>query len=194
MGGQNGKENIYFRFFSHFRWVLLPANLVQAAERKVYNKYNIHTQMKGAKKFNASYANYTRPGDGHFVIPAGTLLTVLEIDPNFDSFAFKLEDGGKIEFAYSAGRMGMSNEKYIELITSPTPISLEGFSELDRKGIKEGKALVGMSKDGVLTALGYPASHRTPSLLSNSWVYWTNRWGTIRVDYDDGGKVAKIVD
>lgn len=168
-------------------------DLVQAAERKVYNKYNIHTQMDGPKAFHASYANYTRCRE-HFLIPAGTLLTVLEIDPNFNSFTFKLEDGGKIEFEYSAGRMGMSNEKYIELITSPTPISLEGFSELDRKGIKEGKALVGMTKDGVLTALGYPASHRTPSLISNSWVYWTNRWGTIRVDFDDNGKVANIVD
>lgn len=164
----------------------------QAKERIVYNKYNIHTQMKGPNVYKASYANYTNPGGGHVIFPAGTLMTVDDVDS--DLITFLLQNDRKISFEFHKSRMGMSAEKYLELITSPEPVSLDGFSELDRGGIKEGKALVGMTKNGVLTALGYPAAHRTPSLESGSWVYWTNRFGTIRIDFDDNGKVARIVD
>ena len=38
---------------------------------------------------------------------------------------------------------------------------LETFPKLTAKGITDGKAYVGMSKDGVRIALGYPAVNRT---------------------------------
>lgn len=164
----------------------------QAEDQSVYNKYNIHTQMKGPNLYKASYANYTNPGGGHVIFPAGTLMSVDDTDS--DAITFLLQDGRKIHFEFHETRMGMSVEKYLDLITSAEPVPLDKFSELDREGIKAGKALIGMTKTGVLTALGYPAAHRTPSLDSGSWVYWTNRFGTIRIDFDERGKVAKIVD
>jgi hypothetical protein len=49
-----------------------------------------------------------------------------------------------------------------------------------------------MSRKGVMVALGYPAAHRTPSLDSNSWTYWTNRFKTIVVEFDAKGLVAEV--
>jgi hypothetical protein len=49
-----------------------------------------------------------------------------------------------------------------------------------------------MTKEGILTALGYPAAHRTSSLDAGTWIYWTNRFGTLSVDFDAKGKVTKV--
>jgi len=45
--------------------------------------------------------------------------------------------------------MGMSDDQYINLISSPTPVNIDRLSDLDKKGVKEGKASVGMTKEGV---------------------------------------------
>ena len=88
--------------------------------------------------------------------------------------------------------MQMSIEDYLKKITSTSKVSLDNLSAIDRKGIKDGKAYTGMTKDGVMMALGYPATHRTPSPASNRWIYWTNRFGTIAVLFDEKGIVTGI--
>jgi hypothetical protein len=57
---------------------------------------------------------------------------------------------------------------------------------VDRQGVEQGKALVGMSKRGVVLALGYPPRHVTPSLDADRWVYWRNRMNRIAVLFQDG--------
>ncbi len=42
-------------------------------------------------------------------------------------------------------------------------------------------------------AIGYPATHRTPSTASNDWLYWYNRFVTYRVQFDADGKVSNVV-
>jgi hypothetical protein len=49
-----------------------------AKEEIRYTKFNIHTQSKDGKKFKASYANYTNPGEGHVVIAAGTEILIIK--------------------------------------------------------------------------------------------------------------------
>ncbi|MDH4100528.1 MAG: hypothetical protein OEV28_08125 [Nitrospirota bacterium] len=173
--------------------ILLGAQSAFADRPVVYTRYNIHVWDKvtkdGGHEYHASYANYTDPGTGHFVIPAGSTITVLWVR---NDFKFRVEsDKKEVDFEFHSSRMGMSVEQYIEKITSPTPVTFDKLSELDSKGIAEGKALVGMSKEGVMTALGYPATHRTPTLDSPAWVYWTNRFKSIAVTFDKDGKVVK---
>ena len=66
------------------------------------------------------------------------------------------------------------------------------LSDLDQKGIEQGKALVGMSKKGVIYAIGYPPKHQTPSLDSNQWRYWSNRSNTFNVNFGSDGLVSGI--
>ncbi len=98
-----------------------------------------------------------------------------------------------VQFEFHETRMGMKTQEYLDKITSPRPVSYARLSNLDRKGIAEGKAFVGMSREGVMAALGYPAVHRTPSLDSPTYIYWTNRFGTMAVNFDAKGKVASII-
>jgi hypothetical protein len=156
-----------------------------------YLKNNIHAQV-GGHDTKASYASWTDPGAGHIIVPVNTQV-------KFNAFrrgitVTILSDNRLIYLEYNASYMGMSEDEYINLISSTTPISLQNLSELDQKGINEGKAFEGMSKDGVKIALGYPVTHRTPSLESSTWVYWKNRFNTLAVEFDENGKVKSIRD
>ena len=70
--------------------------------------------------------------------------------------------------------------------------SLEKMSDLDRKGIAQGTALVGMSKRGVTLAMGYPPMHVNPSLDSDRWIYWRHRFNRVAVIFDEYGRVTSI--
>jgi hypothetical protein len=154
-----------------------------------YLKCNIHAYDNG-RDIKASYANWTNPGEGHLLIPVNT---PIETQKWRKGFIFLTKDTGKkVYFEFHKGRMRMSVADYLELITSPEPISLGSFSEEDLKGISDGKARVGMTKTGVMTALGYPATHRTASLVENTWIYWRNRFRTLAVEFDDDGIVKGI--
>ena len=160
-----------------------------------YSKYNIHAQAT-RRDIKASYAGYVDSGNGHFFIPAGSRLDFTsQRHIGRNGFWFIVVDTGqRVFFEYHQGRMGMGEHEYIEMITSNAPVSLEHFSELDLKGIKAGTVYTGMTKNGVLTALGYPPRHRTPSLESNSWIYWRNRFMTMAVNFDADGTVRSITD
>jgi hypothetical protein len=154
----------------------------------VYSKYNIHfISEKGKNK--ASYANWT-DWPGHEILPYNSKIQVASLGQ-----IIKLVDvsmGRVIEMEFHSGRMGMSAREYIDLITSPTPVTYEGLSDGDRQGIKAGRAIIGMSKQGVMVALGYPARHQTPSLDENRWIYWKGRFDTYAVEFDNSGKVLSI--
>ncbi len=70
--------------------------------------------------------------------------------------------------------------------------SVKRLSKIDRKGIKVGKVLKGMSKKGVEYAIGYPPKHRTPSAELDTWTYWKNRYATMSVSFNGEGKVERI--
>lgn len=171
---------------------MLAATTCFADDMILYSKYNIHTAIYKDGRYKASYANYTNPSGEHVIIPLGSRLVINDVSNR--GFVFETDKDGKkieVEFEYHELRMQMDVEKYIKLITSASPVSTENFSPEDQKGIREGKAFVGMSKNGILAALGYPATHRTPSLDASVWVYWTNRFDTVLI-YFDGDKVSDV--
>lgn len=171
-----------------FAFVLIPC--MSQSATVVYNRYNIHIyQSRG--DWHASYANYTDPGSSHQIVPPNTPMT---IDTWRNGFVIMTQAAPKrkIYFAYDDRRMNMSVATYIQTITSPKIISLEHLTPKDLEGVKDGKAMPGMTKQGVLAALGYPASHRTPSLQSNEWIYWRNRFRTLAVDFDVDGIVTQV--
>jgi hypothetical protein len=163
--------------------------LNSAGSDKYYLKNNIHAQV-GPRDTKASYANWTDPGNGHIIIPVNTPVEMGKLRKGL--FIKNLTDGRQIFFEFHSRNMRMSVDEYIQLIASPTIVSLDKLSNTDRKGIKAGKVYSGMTKQGVRVALGYPAVHRTPSLEDNTWIYWRNRFQTLAVEFDQSGKVVHI--
>jgi len=67
------------------------------------------------------------------------------------------------------------------------------MSSVDKKGIEDAMAMVGMSKQGVLIAIGYPPEFVVPDpMAASSWQCWRNRWGKFVVAFDTHGKVKDI--
>ncbi len=65
------------------------------------------------------------------------------------------------------------------------------MSPEDQSGIQQGQVFQGMTKQGVILALGYPPEHRTPTLEEDVWRYWGNRSNAYEV-YFTGGLVSGI--
>ena len=67
------------------------------------------------------------------------------------------------------------------------------MSKIDQKGIKRGKPIVGMSKEGILLAMGRPPVHATAALEDDIWTYWVNRWAKNLLEFNEQGKLIKII-
>ena len=138
----------------------------------VYLKNNVHgtERYKGSTRtIRASYANYVGEYNGHAIIPVNTPVVITEVNNRGIEMTSSV-DGTEIVLEYNTKNMdGISPQEYVGYITGPQKTSLKSLSPIDQKGIKDGKAYVGMSKNAVRIALGYPALHRTPSLKENVW-------------------------
>jgi hypothetical protein len=157
--------------------------------KPLYLQNNIHVQEKEGH-YKGSYANWIEPAFGHIFIPVNSV-----VDVEYGRASFYITEkstGRKLVMEYNEDRMQMGIDQYLKYIVSPLPVNLESLSEIDRKGIVGGKAYIGMSKNGVRIALGYPARHRTASLDSSTWVYWRGRFGAFAIDFDNAGKVERI--
>lgn len=69
---------------------------------------------------------------------------------------------------------------------------LKSLSKIDQEGIASGRAQVGMTREGVLFAMGRPPFHANPSLDVPEWMYWRNRFGRTAVQFDGQGKVVNV--
>lgn len=162
---------------------------VDVAPTYVYNQYNIHYYLNKGKYYG-SYANYV-DALNHGYLPYNTKLEVGSYRSGFKLTA--VETGMEVYIQYKSENMGgMSKDAYLELITSPTPVSYD-LTGPDQEGAPQGHVTNGMSKEAVKIAWGYPAKHKTPSLESNTWFYWKDRFRTITVTFDAEGKVTNVV-
>lgn len=156
-------------------------------EKWLYTRYNVHYFSKGPT-MGASCVNYV--GSGMF-LPYNTRCLIGRWD---QGFTLQPQDSNMIiYFEYSPRYMaGMPLGNYIDLIMSKTPVSYPDLSEMDMKGVQMGKAQTWMTKQGIKVALGYPAKHKTPTLVSDRWFYWKNRVVKMAITFDANDKVVEI--
>jgi len=72
---------------------------------------------------------------------------------------------------------------------------VEGMSEVDKDGVYEGRVKLGMSRDGVLIAIGYPPefANRDELMSDRDWLYWASRYSKMVVSFGRDGLVTQIV-
>lgn len=164
-----------------------------------YLKNNIHYQGRpdrgGVIVYRASYANYVDPGAGHEILAVNSEVDISVTKRGFRGRALLIVDKKterQIYFEYNERNMGVPMQDYIDLISSTQKTSIGALSAKDKKGISAGRASLGMSRDGVRIALGYPAKHRTPTLESTEWVYWIDRFRTMLVRFGSSGVVTEV--
>ncbi len=164
----------------------------------VYTRNNIHIideVVGGRIESRASYTGWVGPMAGHRMLPVNSPVVVGRYFKHGREYGFMLHrpNGEDIFFEYNLRRMRMPWRTYVNRITSSDKVSLDGFSDIDQEGIKKGEPLIGMTKKGVITALGIPAAHETPDLDNNKWVYWRKRFGRrMLIEFDRNGRVARV--
>lgn len=64
--------------------------------------------------------------------------------------------------------------------------NVAAMSPEDQAGIQHGQVYQGMTKQGVIMALGYPPEHATPSLENDVWRYWSQGARAYEVYFTNG--------
>ena len=71
---------------------------------------------------------------------------------------------------------------------------IESLSEIDRQGIREGQAIVGMTRRGVILAMGHPPRHVNPDPSAPTFMYWKSRFNRVQIQFGPDGLVSSIKD
>jgi len=127
------------------------------------------------------------------ILPAGTHVMVTE--KVGDRIYFRdTEKGNTYCLRYARNHTVVPMSEYFDrMFGSSNVLEKEAFTEQELQAIRAGRVEPGMSKEAVLVAYGYPPAHKTPSLESNMWTYWTNRFNR-RIVRFEGERVAEVRD
>jgi hypothetical protein len=103
--------------------------------------------------------------------------------------------GTTLRLQHTYGREQESFQQYLDklLVAEDPRLKLAHFSRSVQEAIQEGRVEKGMTREQVLMSLGYPPTHRTPSLSASSWTYWYNHWVTYQVAFDSAGLVSNVI-
>ena len=163
----------------------------QKAPRINKGFYYTRTNMWFERPSNFLSVNFHRGK----IIPAGTKVEVLKRGRSVIVFCNQ-DSGREYSYIHSTKHSRIKlRELFYRYFSKESVMAEEGaFSECtkgEQENIKQGTIDVGMSKDAVLMAYGYPPTHMTRELTSNSWTYWESRAGRIVV-YFNNGVVSEI--
>jgi hypothetical protein len=153
---------------------------------KLQTLSNLHPDMQRRVMYAINYQLASS-------IPVCTEVTVQKISGSamvfkYGEIDFKFELDGHTEGA------GVPFQKILQTYFGPAcdKAKLDALSKTDKDGIAGGVALVGMSKDGVLFAMGRPPFHANPSLEAGVWTYWRNRFAKTAIQFGSDGKVVSV--
>ena len=152
----------------------------------VYTLVNLHPDEPRQRLYSV---NYQQSG----LIPLCSKVKIESVETR--KMTFRLLDSGR-EYEYLFhNSLRDPIAKHLDKVFGKKcdTASVEKMSEVDRKGVRSGTVLLGMTKRGVILAVGYPPEHATPSLDSDIWTYWKNRFGKMKVNFANG-KVSEISD
>jgi len=125
-------------------------------------------------------------------IPAGTPVKIESVKPHSVTI---VAGDKKLTLKHEYGTKEESFEQYLQkiLVRYDPRRRIGEFPDEVQSAIAKAKVERGMTREQVLVSLGYPPSHRTPSLQDLEWTYWYNRWITYKVLFDQRGKVTGVV-
>jgi hypothetical protein len=64
--------------------------------------------------------------------------------------------------------------------------------EIDRRGIREARAIERMSRRGVVFAMGHPPRHVKPDPDAPALMYWKNRFNRVEIQFGPDDIVTGI--
>lgn len=150
----------------------VPYDLV--GHKGVYTQSVLHPDEKRGLLYSV---NYQRGG----YVPVCTEVVIRRV--NREEAVFDIEQSGRTYHYLFHKSLRESIPKHLDKVFGRRcdPADFAAMSDIDQQGISEGRVFVGMTRQGVLRAIGHPPSHATPYLERDVWKYWYNRFGTFDV-------------
>ncbi|MFO1076602.1 MAG: hypothetical protein U1E73_02630 [Planctomycetota bacterium] len=132
-------------------------------------------------------SNYRRG----FLVPINTRVTLLDVVKN--QVRLKIDETGETLVIENVPKHTKGPvEQAVDRVLSPQPIDVSGFSAEEQQGIREGRAMPGMSRAAVLAAMGPPPESGTPNLDAMQWRYWDSVVTSFLVTFDAAGTVVNV--
>lgn len=153
---------------------------------KLQTIINLHPDMNKRLIYSM---NYQLPG----LIPVCSDITILKVKKKVITFEWE-GMGYTLKWDKHTKGAGVSLMKAAEGFFGPScdKKKIDRMSKVDIDGIRSGQPKVGMTRDGVLIAMGRPPYHANPSLDSYSYTYWKNRFATRVVEFNDKNIVSNV--
>lgn len=126
-------------------------------------------------------------------LPVGTRFTVLDEGERF--VTLECADGRRYRLEYRPKHIRIPFREWMNRQFSRAPVQLPtSLTSDERACIEQGLLRVGMSREAVFLAVGYPPASLTSSLEGDSIVYAQDMFRKVRVEFGRDGCVARIVD
>lgn len=154
---------------------------------KLHTIANLHPDMQRHLLYTL---NYQLPG----LVPVCAEVTITEIHAKKLAFTYNNQQY-EIEYDSFTKDANVSFQDAVKGIffgASCDKAKIDSLSKVDQDGIRAGQPHVGMTRDGILFAMGRPPFHANPDLASDTWMYWRNRFGKLAVEFGPDGKVSNI--
>ena len=154
--------------------------------------YNLHADLVYNK---VSSVNYQLRGE---LVPWGTEVRITRVQGRrliFEDVAKHRRYSYEFHWKnkYSVALADHLDRVFLESVDD-LKSRVAGLSEIDKDGIYEGRVKPGMSREGVLVAIGYPpefANHEE-LMTDRDWLYWVSRHGKMVVSFGRDGLVSQI--
>jgi hypothetical protein len=165
-------------------WAMSAGAADISAGDKLQTLSNLHPDKNVIRAIN-----YQLPGR----IPVCAEITVQKVSKSALVFEYS---GAEYQFVLDkhTKSAGVTLQEAAQAYFGPkcAEAKMKSLSKLDQDGIATGRARAGMTRQGVLYALGRPPFHANPNLDSPEWLYWRNRFGKLAVQFDEKGNVTSV--
>lgn len=151
---------------------------------QLYTAVNLHPDV-------ARHTLYSTNFQTESLIPRCTPVEISAISSR--KMVFRIPgDPRPYQYIFNQRHMRESMEDHLNMILSPScdPHLPSSLGPIDAQGVSMGTVLPGMTRRGVILALGYPPSH-VNDLNAPSWRYWRGRHATFTVHFN-GDVVSAI--
>lgn len=138
-----------------------PMHAQQVNEHaQMYTQVGMHAQGSGLSTLNFTLG---------FPIPVNSIVFYEDINSKQVAITY---DDKRYYLRNSPRHSKTTMDQMLDRHFGTKKVDLSKFSPKEQEAIKAGKVEIGMSKEAVLLAIGYPPAHATPTLQQDEWKYW----------------------
>jgi len=132
--------------------------------------------------------NYDEPHK--HVIPVGSPVEVT----GYGRYRVKVTLEGKSQAIGNDYSRDLSMEDFAKRYVVPDDpnVKISGYPQKVQDAIHQARVMVGMSREQVLMALGYPVSSENHVLTDKTWRFWLFSFSEFKVHFDDEGRVTSV--